>query len=117
MLRALVGAKLKGWHAVKAKERQLAALQTSSKRGGKVQADFPEPIDDGQARDHAAKAVGVAGRRSVQGVLVDHEKGPRRALSVRLDCSDERDQISGQTSMGHCRRASALLVVGIADDR
>ena len=58
----MTGAKLKAWHSIRAKERQLAALQTSGKRGGKVVADSPTPIDDGRARDHAAKAVGVGGK-------------------------------------------------------
>jgi hypothetical protein len=57
----MTGAKLKAWHSIRAKERQLAALQTSGKRDGKVKADSPER-DAGQARDHAAKAVGVGGK-------------------------------------------------------
>ena len=56
---AVAGAKLKAWHAVKAKERQLEALKTSGKRGGKVPANLPGPIEEGDARDQAAKAVGT----------------------------------------------------------
>ena len=67
----LVGAKLKAWFALRAKERQLAALETSGKRGGKVQAHAPEPISDsGQARDLAARAVGVGGKTIDQGEAV-----------------------------------------------
>lgn len=56
--RALTGAKLKAWHAVRAKERQLASLK---KGAAPVQAHSPERAE-GQARDHAAKAVGVGGK-------------------------------------------------------
>ncbi len=45
-----------------AKERQLAALETSGKRGGKVMAFVPQPMDAGTARDKAAAAVGVSPR-------------------------------------------------------
>jgi hypothetical protein len=59
----MFGLKLKEQHAVLAKQRQLDALQTSSKRnGGMVVARVPPPIDDvGKSRDLAAKAVGVGG--------------------------------------------------------
>lgn len=73
---ALAGAKLKGWHAEKAKVRQLAALETSSKRGGKVPANLPEPIDGGDARDHAAKAVGVSARMIDQAENVMRKAAP-----------------------------------------
>lgn len=79
---AVAGAKLKAWHAVRAKERQIAALQTSGKRGGKVVADSPEPIDDGRARDHAAKAVGVGGKLIDQAENVMRKAVPEVARLV-----------------------------------
>jgi len=47
----------KAWHAVRAKERQLAGLK---KGAAPVVADLPER-EEGRARDQAAKAVGVGG--------------------------------------------------------
>ena len=79
---ALAGAKLKAWHAVRAKERQLAALQTSGKRGGKVWANSPEPIDEGRARDQAAKAVGVGGKLIDQAENVMRKAVPEIARLV-----------------------------------
>jgi hypothetical protein len=45
---------LKAWHAIRAKERQIAAGKA---RHGQLPANPPEA--EGDARDHAAKAVGV----------------------------------------------------------
>jgi ParB-like chromosome segregation protein Spo0J len=81
---AIAGAKLKAWHAVRAKERQLAGLQASGKRGGKVPANSPEPIDDGDARDHAAKAVGVGGKLIDQAENVMRKAVPEVARLVEV---------------------------------
>lgn len=80
--RAVAGAKLKAFHAVKAKERQLAALQTSRKRGIKVMANPPQPIEEGAARDHAAKAVGVGGKLIDQAETVMKKAVPEVARLV-----------------------------------
>lgn len=68
---AMAGAKLKAWHAVRAKERQ-AHGQTAP--GKTLPEDLPE-ASAGDARDHAAKAVGVSGK------LIDQaESVMRRAV-------------------------------------
>lgn len=75
-LPAMSALRLNEWFSVRAKERQLEALKAGNrtKHGkGSVQETFPEP-SDGQARDLAAKAVGVSGR------FVDNA-----AAMVRLD--------------------------------
>jgi hypothetical protein len=79
---AVAGAKLKAWHSIRAKERQLAALQTSGKRGGKVPVDSPEPIEEGDARDRAAKAVGVGGKLIDQAENVMRKAVPEVARLV-----------------------------------
>ena len=58
----------KAWHAVRAKERMLAGM----KRGDPV-ADSPEG-DNGRARDHAARAVGVGGKLIDQAESVAHAR-------------------------------------------
>lgn len=67
---AVAGAKLKAWHAVRAKERQLAALK---KGAAPVPANLPERAE-GDARAHAAKAVGVGH------TLIDQAELPGRSL-------------------------------------
>jgi hypothetical protein len=57
---AMAGAKLKAWHAVRAKERMLAALEAGNRnRHGQSPAmeDLPQPAEEGAARDHAARWV------------------------------------------------------------
>lgn len=75
---ALAGAKLKAWHAVRAKERQLSGLK---KGAAPVVADSPER-DDGRARDHAAKAVGVGGKLIDQAENVMRKAVPEVARLV-----------------------------------
>jgi hypothetical protein len=53
---ALAGAKLKAWHAVRAKERMLAGMKRGDPRAN------PPEGEEGRARDHVAKAVGVGGK-------------------------------------------------------
>ena len=53
----MAGAKLKVWHAVRAKKRMPATLK---KGAAPARANLPQRAE-GKARDHAAKAVGVSG--------------------------------------------------------
>ena len=79
----MAGAKLKAWHAVRAKERMLAALEAGNKtKHGKASApeDLPEP--SGDARDHAAKAVGVSGKLIDQAESVMRKAVPEVARLV-----------------------------------
>lgn len=81
---AMAGAKLKAWHAVRAKERQLAAVQAGNRtRHGQapVPADLPE-LAGGDARDHAAKAVGVSGKLIDQAESVMRKAVPEVARLV-----------------------------------
>lgn len=68
------GAKLKAWHAVRAKERQIASLK---KGAAPVPANLPGRAE-GDARDHAAKAVGVGGK------LIDQAENVMRKAVPRL---------------------------------
>lgn len=77
---AIAGAKLKAWHAVRAKERQLSGLK---KGAAPVVADSPER-DDGRARDHAAKAVGVGGKLIDQAENVMRKAVPEVARLVEV---------------------------------
>jgi len=63
--------------AEEARKRQLAALETSPKRGGKVVENVPQPI--ARSRDQAAAAVGVSGK------LVSAAKAIREADPVRFE--------------------------------
>lgn len=81
---AVAGAKLKAWHAVRAKERQLENLKRGNKtRGGgsPVPEDFPERAK-GDARDQAAKAVGVCGKSIDQAESVMRKAVPEVASLV-----------------------------------
>ena len=81
---ALAGAKLKAWHAVRAKERQLEAVKRGNKTrhgGSPVPANLPE-LAEGDARDHAAKAVGVCGKLIDQAENVMRKAVPEVARLV-----------------------------------
>jgi hypothetical protein len=81
---AVAGAKLKAWHALKAKERQLDALRRGNKtRHGDspVPANLPEPAE-GDARDQAAAAVGVSGKLIDQADAVMRSTVPEVAQLV-----------------------------------
>lgn len=73
---AMAGAKLKAWHAVRAKERMLAGVKSA------------DPVEDlpqgeaGKARDHAAKAVGVSGKLIDQAESVMRKAVPEVARLV-----------------------------------
>ena len=58
VVRSYTERRSKTWHAVQAKERQLATLK---KGAAPVPANLPER-GDGEAREHAARAVGVSAR-------------------------------------------------------
>lgn len=73
---AVAGAKLKAWHAVRAKERMLAGIKR-----GNPPADSPEG-STGDARDHAAKAVGVCGKLIDQAESVMRKAVPEVARLV-----------------------------------
>lgn len=78
---AIAGAKLKAWHAVRAKERALNNL----KRGqSSERADSPSREDEGRARDHAAKAVGVGGKLIDQAENVMRKAVPEVARLVEV---------------------------------
>jgi hypothetical protein len=77
---AVAGAKLKAWHSIRAKERMLSTLK---KGGAPAKADSPER-DAGQARDHAAKAVGVGGKLIDQAENVMRKAVPEVARLVLL---------------------------------
>jgi hypothetical protein len=81
----MAGAKLKAWHAVRAKERMLAAAQAGNRtRHGQPPAmeDLPQPAAEGTARDHAAKAVGVSGKLIDQAESVMRKAVPEVARLV-----------------------------------
>jgi ParB-like chromosome segregation protein Spo0J len=75
---AIAGAKLKAWHAVRAKERMLAGV----KRGNPMA--NPPQGDEGAARDHAAKAVGVGGKLIDQAENVMRKAVPEVARLVEV---------------------------------
>lgn len=80
------GAKLKAWHAVRAKERQLAGLK---KGAAPVVADSPER-EEGRARDQAARAVGVGGKLIDQAESVAHARtgtGTAQCCAVLMPAS------------------------------
>lgn len=105
---ALAGAKLKAWHAVRAKERQLAALQTSGKRGGKVPVDSPEPIEEGDARDRAAKAVGVGGKLIDQAESVMRKAAPEVMALVETGAMAINEAVKvSEFSIGTQRRIAS----------
>ena len=58
----MVGARARDYYDRQAKERQKASGgDRKSEKARSVQVNLPEPIS-GQARDHAARAVGVSGK-------------------------------------------------------
>lgn len=59
-LRAMVAARAKEMYVAAAKERQIESGKNHGR--GKVPENLPDPIDHGDARDAAGKAVGVSGR-------------------------------------------------------
>lgn len=73
---AVAGAKLKAWHAVRAKERMLAGMKRGNPRE-----NFPEG-DNGRAREHAAKAVGVSDKLIDQAENVMRKAVPEVARLV-----------------------------------
>lgn len=77
---AVAGAKLKAWHAVRAKERRLSTLK---KGASPVQENFPERAA-GQAREHAAKAVGVCGKLIDQAENVMRKAVPEVSRLVEI---------------------------------
>lgn len=73
---AVAGAKLKAWHSIRAKERMLAGMKR-----GNPPADSPEG-SNGDAREHAAKAVGVGGKLIDQAENVMRKAVPEVARLV-----------------------------------
>lgn len=59
---AMVGARARDYYDRQAKERQKEAGKNHGRGQTKVPVNLPEPISNGDARDHAAKAVGVSGK-------------------------------------------------------
>jgi len=91
---ALVGAKLKAWHAVRAKERQLEAIKAGNKtRHGR--SPVPKNSSElaiGDARDHAARTVGV----SVASAPHDEQPPPLDGSLLGIgDAGSKRAQICG----------------------
>mgnify|MGYP006994850331 CR=1 FL=1 len=54
-----------------------SCFRSGMQRGGKVPVDSTEPIEEGDARDRAAKAVGVGGKLSDQAQNVMRKQCPR----------------------------------------
>jgi hypothetical protein len=104
----VAGAKLKAWHALRAKERQLAALTAGNKtRHGRppVMENLPEP-DEGDARDHAAAAVGVSGRSVDDAEKVMREAVPEVARLVESGAMTLNEALKGTRRNDAQRRQS-----------
>lgn len=102
---ALAGAKLKAWHAVRAKERALNNL----KRGHSPErADSPTREDEGRARDHAARAVGVGGKLIDQAESVMRKAAPEVMALVETGAMAINEAVKvSEFSIGTQRRIAS----------
>lgn len=101
---ALAGAKLKAWHAVRAKERQLAGLK---KGAAPVVADSPER-EEGRARDQAARAVGVGGKLIDQAESVMRKAAPEVMALVETGAMAINEAVKvSEFSIGTQRRIAS----------
>lgn len=81
---SMVGARAMGVYEKQAKERQKEAGKVHGRGMEKVPVNLPEPIS-GDARDQAAKAVGVSGKSIDYGVQVLESKNPALIDAVDSD--------------------------------
>jgi hypothetical protein len=73
----MVAVKIKAWFAVRAKERMLAGIKANPKER------VPEGVETGQARDLAARAVGVSGSHVDRCLSTNEKARTRRAQGAR----------------------------------
>jgi ParB-like chromosome segregation protein Spo0J len=102
---AMVGARVKEMYNRQAKERQREAGKTHGRGKEKVPVNLPEPIGTGDARDQAARAVGVSGKtidyatkvitRAIPEVVKAVDEG-RMAVSTAAILASEPEEVQRQ---------------------